>query len=173
MQLEIALKSNSVCRRSDICALMHWNNGTEMVREGVELLFFISGIWTPCEMGLSKQICLKSALGEKEMSLLLWGANCGTSSILFIAMWMSLRTAHLCADWAVTILSSCSKWTGSHIQGHYALGVRKIKHQITVRLGFFSLEIEQFSESSTVMRYNVWISSVISALIRKTSVATV
>lgn len=154
---------------------MHWNSGAdrEMVREGVELLFYISEIWTPCEKALSKQICLKSALGEKKMSLLLWGANCGTSSVLFIAVWMFLLTAHLCADWAVKILSSCSKWTGSHIQGHYVLGVRKIKHQITLRLGFFSLEIEQFSGSSTVMHYNVWISSVISALIRKTSVARV
>lgn len=111
--------------------------------------------------------------GKKKTSLLLWGAKCRNSSILFIAMWMFLLTAHLCADWAIKILSFGSEWTGSHIQGHYALGVRKIKHQITARLRFFSLEMEQFSGTSTVMHCNVWISTVISALIRKTSMATV
>lgn len=114
-------------------------------------------------------------------------ANCSTTSILFIAMWMFLLTAHLCADWAVKILSSCSEWTESHIQGHYALGVRKIKHQIKADLGpfnrlswtqrsqpcFFSLEMEQFPGTFTVMHYNVWVSTVISALIRETSMATV
>lgn len=69
------------------------------------------------------------------------------------------------------MLSSCPEWTGSHIQGHYALGVRKIKHQIKADLrpfnclcrtqrsqpDFFSpsLEIEQFPGTSTVMHYNV------------------
>ena len=86
---------------------------------------------------LSKQIHLRSTLGEKRTILLLWGANCSTS-ILFIALWMFLLTAHLCADWAVKTLSSCSEWTGSHIQGHYTLGVRKIKHQIRADLGPFN-----------------------------------
>lgn len=83
-------------------------------------------------------MCLKSALGRKKTSHFLWGANCTSTSILFIAMWMFLLTAHLCADCAVKILSSCSQWTGSHIQGHYALGVGKIKHQIKADLGPFN-----------------------------------
>lgn len=94
---------------------------------GLSCYYYISEISTLSEKMLSKQICLKSALGEKT-SLLLWGASCSSSSILSIAIWMFLLTAHLCADWAVKILSSCFEWTGSHIQGHYASGVRKIKH---------------------------------------------
>lgn len=40
-----------------------------MVWERVELLFYISEIWTLCEKMLSKQISLKSALGgEKDIS---------------------------------------------------------------------------------------------------------
>lgn len=107
--------------------------GTGCVR-GLGCYFTMSEIQARCEKVLSKQICLKSALGEKKTSLLLRGANCSTSSILFIAVWMFLLTAHLCAEWVVKILSSCFEWTGSHIQGHYALKVREIKHQITVRL---------------------------------------
>lgn len=38
--------------------------------------------------------------------------------------------------------------------------------------GFFSFEMEQFPGTFTVMQYDVWI-SVILALIRKTSMATV
>lgn len=51
---------------------------------------------------------------------------------------MFLLTVHLCADWAIKMLSSCPEWTGSHIQGHYALGVRKIKHQIKADLRPFN-----------------------------------
>lgn len=104
---------------------------------GVILYFWNMGPWRTDRL-LSKQIYLKSAPGEKKTSPYLWGANCSTTSILFIAMWIFLVAAHLCADWAVKILSSCSEWAGSHIQGHYALGVRKIKHQIKADLGPFN-----------------------------------
>lgn len=194
MQLEIVLKSISVCihfisyfgQRATITGLRgKWCGRGSSHMSGCVILYF----WNmdTLSKGAFKTDTWMVLWGDKKTSLFLWGANCSTTSILFIAVWMFLLTAHLCTDWAVKILSSCSEWTGSHIQGHYALGVRKIKHQIKADLGpfnclsqtqrsqpgFFSLEMEQFPGTSTVMHYNVWISTVISALIRKTSMATV
>lgn len=104
------------------------------------VILFSEHLW---DMETLRIAALKTDLSERcfggeKTFLFLRGANCTTTSISFIAMWMFLLTAHLCADWAVKILSSCSEWTGSHIQGHYALGVRKIKHQIKADLEPFN-----------------------------------